>query len=70
MDAPGGIPAPAGMVERARRFAAGGGRPAPPRVAASVILLRPAAGGGFQVYALRRATTMVFGGVYAFPGGA
>ncbi|MFC7528171.1 NUDIX hydrolase [Actinoplanes sp. GCM10030250] len=25
--------------------------------------------GAFQVYVLRRATTMVFGGVYAFPGG-
>jgi 8-oxo-dGTP pyrophosphatase MutT (NUDIX family) len=44
-------------------------------VAATVVLLRaggPAAsapGAGFEVYAIRRATTMVFGGVYAFPGG-
>ena len=32
------------------------------------MLLRPA-GETFEVYVLRRATTMVFGGVYAFPGG-
>jgi 8-oxo-dGTP pyrophosphatase MutT (NUDIX family) len=53
------------MVERARAFQ---GPPAPTRAAATVVLLRPS-GRGFQVYVLKRATTMVFGGVYAFPGG-
>jgi 8-oxo-dGTP pyrophosphatase MutT (NUDIX family) len=53
------------MVERARAFQ---GPPAPTRAAATVVLLRPR-GETFQVYVLRRATTMVFGGVYAFPGG-
>ena len=56
---------PPEMVQRARDFT---GPPAPARPAATVILLRPH-GSAFQVYVLRRATTMVFGGVYAFPGG-
>jgi 8-oxo-dGTP pyrophosphatase MutT (NUDIX family) len=38
------------------------------RPAATVVLLRPAHQ-AFQVYVLKRATTMAFGGVYAFPGG-
>src|SRR3954471_18924575 len=59
------MPLPAAMLQRARDFA---GTPAPARPAATVVLLRPA-GQGFDVYVLRRATTMVFGGVYAFPGG-
>nr|WP_296068369.1 NUDIX hydrolase [uncultured Actinoplanes sp.] len=55
------------MVKRAREFH---GTPAPVRPAATVALLRPAAEHkGFEVYVLRRATTMVFGGVHAFPGG-
>jgi 8-oxo-dGTP pyrophosphatase MutT (NUDIX family) len=53
------------MVERARAFQ---GPPVPAQAAATVVLLRPS-GDGFQVYVLKRATTMVFGGVYAFPGG-
>jgi 8-oxo-dGTP pyrophosphatase MutT (NUDIX family) len=53
------------MVERARAFQ---GPPAPTRAAATVVLLRPA-GESFQTYVLKRASTMVFGGVYAFPGG-
>ena len=56
---------PPAMVKRAREFR---GTPAPARAAATVVLLRPA-GETFEVYVLRRATTMVFGGVYAFPGG-
>src|SRR5262245_48264764 len=53
------------MVERARAFR---GPAAPTRAAATVVLLRPS-NGSFQVYVLKRATTMVFGGVHAFPGG-
>jgi 8-oxo-dGTP pyrophosphatase MutT (NUDIX family) len=52
------------MIRRAREFR---GPAAAPRAAATVVLLR--AGDPFDVYVLRRATTMVFGGVYAFPGG-
>lgn len=59
------IPLPAAMLQRARDFA---GTPVPARPAATVVLLRPAEE-AFEVYVLRRATTMVFGGVYAFPGG-
>src|SRR3954470_9201741 len=58
------MPLPAAMLQRAREFR---GSPAPARPAATVALLRPAE--TFEVYVLRRATTMVFGGVYAFPGG-
>jgi 8-oxo-dGTP pyrophosphatase MutT (NUDIX family) len=69
------MPLPSAMVERARAFQ---GPPAPTRAAATVVLLRPPSGrssgwgqdaDSFQVYVLKRATTMVFGGVYAFPGG-
>ncbi|MCA2213649.1 NUDIX hydrolase [Jidongwangia harbinensis] len=56
---------PPAMVQRAREF---DGTPAPARPAATVVLLRPA-DPGFEVYVLRRVTGMVFGGVYAFPGG-
>jgi 8-oxo-dGTP pyrophosphatase MutT (NUDIX family) len=56
---------PPAMSQRAREFT---GPPAEARPAATVVLLRPQ-GDGFQVYVLRRASTMVFGGVYAFPGG-
>ncbi len=59
------MPLPAAMLQRARDFT---GPPAPARPAATVVLLRPAAE-AFEVYVLRRATTMVFGGVHAFPGG-
>ncbi|MEV6344457.1 NUDIX domain-containing protein [Actinoplanes sp. NPDC051851] len=57
---------PPAMVRRALDFT---GPPAPARPAATVVLLRPS-GSAFQVYVLKRATTMAFGGVYAFPGGA
>src|SRR5690242_8454982 len=46
--------------------------PAQPRLAATVVLLRPAEGvaSGFEVYLQRRAATMAFApGMYAFPGG-
>jgi 8-oxo-dGTP pyrophosphatase MutT (NUDIX family) len=56
---------PPALVQRAREFR---GTPAPVRAAATVVLLRPASP-AFEVYVLRRATTMAFGGVYAFPGG-
>jgi 8-oxo-dGTP pyrophosphatase MutT (NUDIX family) len=59
------MPLPAAMLKRARDFH---GTPAPARPAATVVLLRPAEP-AFDVYILRRASTMVFGGVYAFPGG-
>jgi 8-oxo-dGTP pyrophosphatase MutT (NUDIX family) len=55
------------LAEAARRFYASGAEPAAPRPAATVLLLRPP----FEVYLLRRATTMAFAaGMYAFPGGA
>nr|WP_308129230.1 NUDIX domain-containing protein [Actinoplanes polyasparticus] len=56
---------PPAMVKRAREFA---GTPAPVRDAATVVLLRPA-GVSFELYVVKRATTMAFGGLYAFPGG-
>jgi 8-oxo-dGTP pyrophosphatase MutT (NUDIX family) len=59
------MPLPAAMLKRARDFA---GTPAAARPAATVVLLRPDEK-AFDVYVLRRASTMVFGGVYAFPGG-
>jgi len=58
------LPLPPAMVKRAREFS---GTPAPVRPAATVVLLRPA--DPFEVYVMQRAGTMVFGGVYAFPGG-
>ncbi|WP_406040303.1 NUDIX domain-containing protein [Micromonospora sp. NBC_00898] len=63
-----GFAAPPALVEHARRFRAEGGTPATPRVAATVLLLRPA-GVDFEVYVIRRVAAMTFGGMYAFPGG-
>ncbi|GAA1598586.1 NUDIX hydrolase [Actinoplanes couchii] len=57
---------PPAMSQRAREFT---GPPVPARPAATVVLLRPH-DDTFQVYVLRRAATMTFGGLYAFPGGA
>jgi 8-oxo-dGTP pyrophosphatase MutT (NUDIX family) len=57
------IPMPESMARRAREFR---GPPAPVRAAATVALVHPET---LQVYVLRRAGTMAFGGVYAFPGG-
>jgi 8-oxo-dGTP pyrophosphatase MutT (NUDIX family) len=65
------VRAPRALTAQARRFIEAGGAPAVPRLAATVILLRPASGsGGFEVYAQRRAETMAFApGMYVFPGG-
>ncbi|GIJ07500.1 NUDIX domain-containing protein [Micromonospora andamanensis] len=63
-----GFPVPPALVEHARRFRSSGAAPAVPRVAATVLLLRPA-DDGFEVYLIRRVAAMTFGGVYAFPGG-
>ncbi|MBQ0904058.1 NUDIX domain-containing protein [Micromonospora sp. U21] len=63
-----GFAAPAALVEHARRFREEGGLPAVPRVAATVLLLRPT-GADFEVYVIRRVAAMTFGGMYAFPGG-
>ncbi len=56
---------PPSFVRRAREFR---GNPAPARDAATVVLLRPA-GDSLELYVLKRATTLVFGGLSAFPGG-
>jgi 8-oxo-dGTP pyrophosphatase MutT (NUDIX family) len=59
------------MAERARRFIDSEQPPAVARVAATVVLVRPAPDGGFDVYAQRRAATMAFApGMYVFPGGS
>jgi 8-oxo-dGTP pyrophosphatase MutT (NUDIX family) len=63
-----GFAVPPALVEHARRFRAQGGVPAVPRVAATVLLLRPS-GADFEVYLIRRVAAMAFGGMYAFPGG-
>jgi 8-oxo-dGTP pyrophosphatase MutT (NUDIX family) len=61
---------PPHLLARAKDFYASGREPAPPRRAATVLLLRLAAP-GYEVYAIRRAATMAFAaGMYAFPGGS
>jgi 8-oxo-dGTP pyrophosphatase MutT (NUDIX family) len=61
---------PAGLVTQARDFYASGARPAIPRLASTVVLLRPAPV-AFEVYAIRRAATMAFAAsMFAFPGGS
>ncbi|WP_299056908.1 NUDIX domain-containing protein [uncultured Nocardioides sp.] len=63
-------PLPQKLVEQAAAFASGEATPAEPRNAATVVLLRPAAAGGSEVYLLRRQTSMAFaGGMCVFPGG-
>ncbi|GAA4457005.1 NUDIX hydrolase [Phytohabitans houttuyneae] len=61
---------PEAFEAHARRYLAGDSEPpAVPRVAATVVLLRPA-DAGFEAYVLRRAASMAFAsGMYAFPGG-
>ncbi|MEQ4302561.1 NUDIX domain-containing protein [Plantactinospora sp. B6F1] len=63
---------PESIAAHARRFYVEGGTPVPPRPAATVLLLRPDESGrsGFEVYVIRRAASMTFGGMYAFPGGS
>jgi 8-oxo-dGTP pyrophosphatase MutT (NUDIX family) len=61
------------VAERARDVLEGRAEPVTPRDAASVILLRPVAGGegSVEVYMLRRAASMAFmPGAYVFPGGS
>jgi len=62
------------MVEQARQFAAGQAagerQPVEARLASTVVLVRPAEA-GYEVFAIRRVSTMAFAaGMYAFPGGA
>jgi 8-oxo-dGTP pyrophosphatase MutT (NUDIX family) len=58
------------LIAQAVRFAESGAEPVTPRLAATVMLLRPA-GNGFEVYLLRRAASMAFAsGMYAYPGGS
>jgi 8-oxo-dGTP pyrophosphatase MutT (NUDIX family) len=67
---------PRRMVEQAEAFRSGDKQPAPPRDAATVVLLRSARGagsaeGGVEAYLLRRHLGMDFaGGMYVFPGGS
>lgn len=63
------FPLPAGMVARARQFAAEGAEAPPAKLASTVVLLRDVSP-GYEVYAIRRAATMAFAAdMYAFPGG-
>ncbi len=63
------LPLPPQLVAQAREYADGTRTPAEPRDAATVVLLRPGAGGP-EVYLLQRQTTMAFaGGMCVFPGG-
>jgi 8-oxo-dGTP pyrophosphatase MutT (NUDIX family) len=61
---------PAALAERARRLASGELTPAPPRAAATVVLLRDGAD-GVEAFLQRRVRTMAFApGVHVFPGGS
>lgn len=61
---------PEKFVELSSEYAAGARQPAEPRNAATVVLLRPGAGGVPEVYLLRRHVSMDFaGGMCVFPGG-
>lgn len=66
-----GIRLPGGYAARARDVLAGRITPAEPRDAATVMLLRPSADGGLEVYLLRRRSSMAFApGAFVFPGGS
>ncbi len=66
-----GIRLPDGYAARAREVLAGRVAPAQPRDAATVMLLRPAASHGLEVYLLRRRSSMAFApGAFVFPGGS
>jgi 8-oxo-dGTP pyrophosphatase MutT (NUDIX family) len=66
------IRVPRGMADRAREFAEAGLRPAVPRDAATVILVRPGPGdSGVEVFLLRRTRALEFApGACVFPGGS
>ena len=66
------IRVPRGMADRAREFAEAGLRPAVPRDAATVILVRPGPGAaGVEVFLLRRTRALEFApGACVFPGGS
>jgi 8-oxo-dGTP pyrophosphatase MutT (NUDIX family) len=66
------FPLPARLMAHAREFTEAGREPSRARLASTVVLMRAVAdGGGFEVYAIRRAATMAFAAdMYAFPGGA
>ena len=62
---------PAQFLDRVRDIVEGRVQPAQPRDASTVLLLRPRAGGGFEVYLLRRTRSMAFApGAHVFPGGS
>jgi len=64
------IPLPPHLVEQAAAYASGELTPAEPRNAATVVLLRPGASAGPEVYLLRRQASMAFAaGMCVFPGG-
>ncbi|GIJ48646.1 hypothetical protein Val02_55320 [Virgisporangium aliadipatigenens] len=64
---------PSALLSAARAFAEAGREPVEPRLASTVVLMRPInrdARNDFEVYALRRVATMAFAaGMYVFPGG-
>lgn len=63
------ISVPRGLADRAREFVTGGLAPAVPRDAATVILIRQAA--GVEVFLLRRTRALEFApGACVFPGGS
>jgi 8-oxo-dGTP pyrophosphatase MutT (NUDIX family) len=66
------IRVPRGMADRAREFAEAGLRPAVPRDAATVILVRPGPrDSGVEVFLLRRTRALEFApGACVFPGGS
>jgi enamine deaminase RidA (YjgF/YER057c/UK114 family) len=67
------LPLPDSLVAQARAYADGSAKPATPRNAATVVLLRPSEdpAHGPDVYLLRRQTSMAFAaGMCVFPGGS
>jgi 8-oxo-dGTP pyrophosphatase MutT (NUDIX family) len=62
---------PGAMAARVREHAAGGVTPAPPRDAATVVLVRQARAGGAETFLLRRTGALEFApGACVFPGGS
>jgi len=68
------VSAPQWLADSAAKFYDSGAEPVVPKLAATVILLRPSPspspGDGFEVYAMRRVASMAFAPkMYVFPGG-